>query len=500
MDNLPAKNGAQENVYRWEEKTVPTGYNFVGASKSGSVTTLINEHAAEEITLTVEKAWDDNGNVAGQRPASLKVTLNADGAYYADVTLDETNNWTATKTVPKYNNGTEVSYSWEEDVLPQGYTKTSTVNGNTTTLINTYDLSREKTSVTVKKVWDDNNNADGKRPASLEMTLSNGTVVTLSDANGWSATVDDLAKYDSNGTEITYTWTEGAMPQEYSKTGEETVGNTTTFTNTYTAPAPVLGSLKIEKILGADAPASAASKTYHFTVSGPNGYTANVEIQGTGSKELTGLELGIYTVTEDKDDAEIDGYTLSVSNSGVSIELTDDTQKTVSITNNYSKKTEPTDTQPTDTQPTDTQPTGSKPTSTEPSETEGSSSGTAPTEGPSEESPTPTPDHEIESVTIDDKPVSPDDYKKNPDGTVEFTPETIEGLTLGAHRAVIRYKDGSTKTIEFEVISSNRGKTIVKTGDVGGPDIVPVVSLFSVAAASIVIVLIRKRRSQKDEL
>ena len=148
------------------------------------------------------------------------------------------------------------------------------------------------------------------------------------------------------------------MPQEYLKTGEETVGNTTTFTNTYTAPAPVLGSLKIEKILGADAPASAASKTYHFTVSGPNGYTANVEIQGTGSKELTGLELGIYTVTEDKDDAEIDGYTLSVSNSGVSIELTDDTQKTVSITNNYSKKTEPTDTQPTDTQPTDTQPTG----------------------------------------------------------------------------------------------------------------------------------------------
>jgi hypothetical protein len=65
---------------------------------------------------------------------------------------------------------------------------------------------------------------------------------------------------------------------------------------------------------------------------------------------------------------------------------------------------------------------------------------------------------------------------------------------------VIRYKDGSTKTIEFEVISSNRGKKIVKTGDVGGPDIVPVVSLFSVAAASIAIVLIRKRRSQKDEL
>ena len=494
VENLPAKNGTQENVYAWAEKTIPTGYTLSSTSTSGTVTTLTNTHAVEEVTLKVEKVWNDNGDIAGKRPSSLKVTLNADGAYYDEVTLDESNNWTASMTVPKYDNGTEVSYSWEEDSLPQGYTKTSAVNGNTTTLTNTYDLSSEKTSVTVKKVWDDNGNADGKRPSSLEMTLSNGTVVTLSEANNWTATVDDLAKYDASGVEITYTWTEGSMPQEYSKTGEETVGNTTTFTNTYTAPAPVLGSLKIEKILGADAPASATSKVYHFTVSGPNGYTKAVEIQGAGYEELTDLELGIYTVTEDEDDAKIDGYTLSVSNNGVSIEITDAAQKEVSITNNYSKKTEPTDTQP-----TDTNPTGTQPTSTAPSESE-ESSGTAPTEGPSEESPTPTPDKVIVSVMIDDQPVSPDDYKKKPDGTVEFTPETIEGLTLGVHRTVIKYNDGSTKTIEFEVISSARGKKIVKTGDVGGTDIVPVVSLFAVAVASVAIVIFRKRRSQKDEL
>ena len=490
VENLPAKNGTQENVYAWAEKTIPTGYTLSSTSTSGTVTTLTNTHAVEEVTLKVEKVWNDNGDIAGKRPSSLKVTLNADGAYYDEVTLDESNNWTASMTVPKYDNGTEVSYSWEEDSLPQGYTKTSAVNGNTTTLTNTYDLSSEKTSVTVKKVWDDNGNADGKRPSSLEMTLSNGTVVTLSEANNWTATVDDLAKYDASGVEITYTWTEGSMPQEYSKTGEETVGNTTTFTNTYTAPAPVLGSLKIEKILGADAPASATSKVYHFTVSGPNGYTKAVEIQGAGYEELTDLELGIYTVTEDEDDAKIDGYTLSVSNNGVSIEITDAAQKEVSITNNYSKKTEPTDTQP-----TDTNPTGTQPTSTAPSESE-ESSGTAPTEGPSEESPTPTPDKVIVSVMIDDQPVSPDDYKKKPDGTVEFTPETIEGLTLGVHRTVIKYNDGSTKTIEFEVISSARGKKIVKTGDVGGTDIVPVVSLFAVAVASVAIVIFRKRRSQ----
>ena len=146
-------------------------------------------------------------------------------------------------------------------------------------------------------------------------------------------------------------------------------------------------------------------------------------------------------------------------------------------------------TSPTGTKSSDS--TGTQPTeSSAPSENDA----TRPSEG---DTPTPTPDKEIVSVTIDDTPVSPEDYKKKPDGTVEFTPETIEGLTLGVHRAVIKYKDGSSYTIEFEVITSARGKQIVKTGDVGGQSMVPVATLFIAASAAVVVVLLRKRRTER---
>ena len=80
--------------------------------------------------------------------------------------------------------------------MPEGYELTDTsANGTVTTLTNSYEP--EETEATVKKVWNDANNQDGKRPAELKVTLSNGTEVTLNEANGWSATVDQLQKYEA---------------------------------------------------------------------------------------------------------------------------------------------------------------------------------------------------------------------------------------------------------------------------------------------------------------
>ena len=67
------------------------------------------------------------------------------------------------------------------------------------------EVEPETTSVSVKKVWDDANNQDGKRPDSITVTLSNGTEFTLNEANDWTATVEDLPMYDG-GKEISYTW------------------------------------------------------------------------------------------------------------------------------------------------------------------------------------------------------------------------------------------------------------------------------------------------------
>ena len=61
------------------------------------------------------------------------------------------------------------------------------------------------------------------------MTLSNGTSVLLTEANGWTAVVSDLPAI-VNGQPATYSWTEQEVPG-YKQTGMSVNGNTTTFTN-----------------------------------------------------------------------------------------------------------------------------------------------------------------------------------------------------------------------------------------------------------------------------
>jgi hypothetical protein len=72
-----------------------------------------------------------------------------------------------------------------------------------TTLTNTH--TPETVNVAVKKVWEDSNNQDGKRPTSLAVTLSNGQTFELNEANDWTATIKNLPKY-KDGVETADTW------------------------------------------------------------------------------------------------------------------------------------------------------------------------------------------------------------------------------------------------------------------------------------------------------
>ena len=67
------------------------------------------------------------------------------------------------------------------------------------------------------------------------MTLSDGTSYQLNDANGWTITVDGLPKYDEDGAEIAYTWSEQSVPG-YKRTDTITAGGTTVFINTCLIP------------------------------------------------------------------------------------------------------------------------------------------------------------------------------------------------------------------------------------------------------------------------
>ncbi|MBO5349673.1 MAG: Cna B-type domain-containing protein, partial [Clostridia bacterium] len=236
-----------------------TTYNEATVSQNGvTINVKVPNKKIEKTSKSVKKVWEDNNNQDGIRPGSIEVTLLADDKQYSadgvenPVTLNEGNSWSHTwNNLPKYANGTEINYEIKEIQVPDGYTSTSEEDGNVTTITNKH--TPEVTERTVKKVWEDNNNQDGKRPSSIEVTLladdeqysAEGVQnpVTLNEGNSWSYTWNNLPKY-ANGTEINYEIKELQVPDGY--TSETKVqGNTTTITNEY---APDKTSKSVKKV------------------------------------------------------------------------------------------------------------------------------------------------------------------------------------------------------------------------------------------------------------
>ncbi|MCF0114472.1 MAG: Cna B-type domain-containing protein, partial [Erysipelotrichaceae bacterium] len=240
ISKLPVYAAGKKIAYTWteDEAGLPEGYVLISNETNGKITTITNGHTPENTYATVKKVWDDANDQDHKRPEELKVDLKADGAVVATVTLNADNKWKATvEDLPVYSNGKVIEYTWVEDELPEGYVLSDTsVDGKITTLTNSY--KPEETEATVKKVWEDKNNQDGKRPASLEVVLKadgvKKTTVTLNADNDWSATVKDLPVYD-DGNAIVYTWAENeaGLPEGYELTDTSINGTVTTLTNTY---------------------------------------------------------------------------------------------------------------------------------------------------------------------------------------------------------------------------------------------------------------------------
>ena len=184
---------------------------------------------AEFVDIPVVKTWNDRNNEDGNRPEAVTVRLYADGAEADSHVLTAAEGWRYTFTgKPRYraDKKTEIVYTVGEDAVPMYLT---TVSGNT--IIN--DYTPEVTSVSVSKVWVDNDNASKTRPSSIAMTLSDGQkvvkVVVLDKSNGWSATVSNLPTV-VNGQPARYAWKEQKV-LGYTLEGVEQQGSHMTFTN-----------------------------------------------------------------------------------------------------------------------------------------------------------------------------------------------------------------------------------------------------------------------------
>ena len=227
--NVPKYNQLGNEVnYVLEELEVNTGdlkfYNkdVAGTYKSGFTVTNTFNVPDEKVNVTVTKNWDDNSNVNGKRPTSIKYVLNGGVTPVEQVvtgnrTTDE--NWSYTFTnLPKYNElGNVINYVVEEQEASTNDFKfyTNKVIGDKDagfTITNKFVVPEDKIQIQVTKHWEDNNNVNNRRPESIKFVIKQNNseikskVVTgnrTTDEN-WSYIFDNLAKYDENGQEIDY--------------------------------------------------------------------------------------------------------------------------------------------------------------------------------------------------------------------------------------------------------------------------------------------------------
>ena len=217
--NLPTHIGGKEVEYTIDETDIP-GYEKAINGMDVTNTRIV----IEKISGT--KTWDDADNQDGKRPASITIILLANGEEYKTLDVTAEDNWAYEfANLPTHIGGKEVEYTIDEAEVTE---YTTTIDG--------YDVTNthipEVTSVKVIKVWDDADNQDGMRPEKIEVTLSNGQSVILSEENGWTATIENLPVY-ANGEKIVYTWAEEST-SGYELTDSQVDGYVTTLTNTHT--------------------------------------------------------------------------------------------------------------------------------------------------------------------------------------------------------------------------------------------------------------------------
>src|SRR5699024_7719532 len=129
--------------------------------------TITNEYLMEEVSLSVNKIWEDTNNQDGIRPESIIVILFADGAETdQELTLSEENDWAGSFTgLPTTDSaGNEIIYTIKE-VTVDGYESEIVIDEDNPldfTLINTHEP--ELIDIEGTKFWEDDEDRDSIRP------------------------------------------------------------------------------------------------------------------------------------------------------------------------------------------------------------------------------------------------------------------------------------------------------------------------------------------------
>lgn len=214
-----------------------------GIGSNGDVTIGTED---PETQIRVQKIWKDAENKEDVRPASVQVDLyrkikgsTEESIYVGYKLLTAEENWqTVFYTLPMYPHGkpdSEYEYSVQERPV-EGYK--ATVTGSAQQGFTIENILT--TAIEGKKIWEDNNDRAGKRPATITLRLlKDGQEIaskTVGADDGWMYRFADLPKYEKE-KEIIYTIKEDPVPQYRSKVSGYQVTNTF-LPNTPVPPTP----------------------------------------------------------------------------------------------------------------------------------------------------------------------------------------------------------------------------------------------------------------------
>ncbi|CAM2812486.1 Cna B-type domain-containing protein [Slackia exigua] len=238
FDGLPKYNAdGSEIAYTVTEAEVSgvdsSKYGTAVAGDAASGFTITNTNK-ETVKVPVEKKW------VGPKGSEVTVRLLADGNPVAgkELKLNEGNGWKGSfDGLPKYNaDGSEIAYTvTEAEVSGVDSSKYGTaVAGDAASGFTITNTNKETVDVSGTKSWDDDDDRDGVRPASITVNLmrdgakADSRTVTPDASGAWAYSFTGLPKYAADGHEYAYTVTEEAVPNYATEV------NGTDITNSYT--------------------------------------------------------------------------------------------------------------------------------------------------------------------------------------------------------------------------------------------------------------------------
>ncbi len=317
--DLDTNKAGKEIQYTITEEPVE-GYtpSYSGSMKDGL--TLRNTHVPAVVDVPVSKVWVDNGNAKNLRPASVTVSLKADGTAVAgkSLTLNAGNQWTASFTgLAKFKAaGQLINYTVVEDAVDHYESVTSGTAATGFTVTNTIT---GQVSVSATKAW--SGILPDHAPQVRLALLADGQVTQQQDVNAgnnWQHTFTGLPQYDG-GREIVYTVGEVTDNGVVTTTGTLTAGghdytvavtgqgHAFTVTNTLVNPTITVSGTVVWVDNNNQDGVRPATATVRLISNGtPTGAMIPVDANGDGTFSFTNLPTYdnhgnpiTYTVSED---------------------------------------------------------------------------------------------------------------------------------------------------------------------------------------------------------